>query len=66
MDGADKPRVEAVRPEGSKGPAAAEKLGCSRLAGDPVCRCGGSPMGRYCLWSYYRGAVPGCPDAAKH
>ena len=39
------------------GPAAAERLGCSRLAGEPVCRCGGSPMGRYCLWSYYREAM---------
>ncbi len=26
---------------------------CSRLAGENMCRCGGSPKSRYCLWTHY-------------
>ena len=37
---------------------------CSRLAGEPICRCGANLTSRYCIWSYFQ-PLPGSKAVAE-
>ena len=37
---------------------------CSRLAGEPICRCGANLTSRYCIWSYFQ-PLPGSEAVAE-